>query len=174
MAAKKKEKKKTKKWVLRPLAISALKKLFVRSPMFQLVKKKNRRQYKAINKDGSESNALRWEYQCSQCNQWFPEKIKGKVQIQVDHINPVVDTETGWVDYNTWIEREFIWMEVCDLDNETEEQVYEKVKEFLSLKCLACHSEKSSKENARRREVKKLAKPIPNPDTTTGNKNRRN
>jgi 5-methylcytosine-specific restriction endonuclease McrA len=157
--AKSKKEKKPKKWVLRPLAISALKKIFVRSPMFQVVKKMNRRPRTVINKDGSESTALRWEYQCQHCEQWFAEKINKEVQIQIDHVLPVTDPETGWVGIEDWIEREFVDVEVYDPKEETDKQLYDRIKSRLQILCLSCHNIKSQKENTRRREVKKEKTP---------------
>lgn len=165
--------KKEKKWVLRPLMISALKKLFVRSPMFRIIKKMNRRPRTVINKDGSDSIALRWEYQCNICKSWFPEKINKEVQIQVDHIHPVINPETGFVNIHDWSEREFIGVDFYDPKAETEEVFYERIKDKLQIACLACHSAKSNEENARRREIKKLNTPPKNTLTSTKKKSKK-
>jgi 5-methylcytosine-specific restriction endonuclease McrA len=154
--------KKEKKWVLRPLMISALKKLFVRSPMFRIIKKMNRRPRTVINKDGSDSIALRWEYQCNICKNWFPEKIKKEAQIQIDHIDPVINPETGFINIDDWSQREFIGVECYDPKTESEEMFYTRIKDKLQIACLKCHVAKSIEENARRREVKKLKAPPKN------------
>lgn len=82
-----------------------------------LVKNKHRR------KNQSNNTKLKYEYQCNHCKKWYPDK-----EVQVDHIEPVVAT-TGFVDYNTYIERLFV-----------EEEGYQVL-------CLECHKTKSKKEN---------------------------
>ncbi len=143
-----------KKWVLRAQIISALKKIFVRSPMFQQIKNAHRRERTVYNKDGSESKAKRWEYQCAHCGEWFPEKIKGEAQLNIDHTEPVIQVGVGFVNFDTWIEREFVGVSYWD-----EEKGFDvPFNGRLSLLCLACHHIKSEQENAGRREVKKQKK----------------
>ena len=138
MAKKKKEK--IKNWVLSQQAISVLRRLFYKSPMFAAIKKANRRERKVINKDGSVSIAVRWEYQCKECGKWFPEKINKVTQIQIDHIYPVISTETGFVDWNTWFKRMFVGVTYWD-----EKKLFGgiNIAESLQILCLACHKEKS-------------------------------
>lgn len=143
------------KWVLRAMAMSALKKLFVRSPMFQILKKYNRREKVVKNKDGSLSKAKRWEYQCNHCKNWFPEKVKGKATVNVDHIEPAVNPHTGWVDFNTWIEREFVGVEAYDSTKISEKQFYEVISKKLQILCIECHNIKSAEENIIRKNLQK-------------------
>lgn len=119
----------------------------------------NRRPRTVINKDGSESTAVRWEYQCNHCKNWFPEKIKKDVQVQIDHVQPVINPETGWQGLEKWMEREFVDVEVYDPKTETEEQFYDRIKHRLQVLCLQCHVVKSNSENSTRREVKKSKNP---------------
>lgn len=126
----------------------------------------NRRPRTVINKDGSESTAVRWEYQCNHCKNWFPEKISKEVQIQVDHVFPVIDPEIGWQGLEKWLYREFVDVEVYDPKTETEQQFHERIKHRLQLLCLQCHVVKSNTENNTRREVKKKNKPADKKPTT--------
>lgn len=77
----------------------------------------------------------RGQYRCESCEQIFKQH-----ELQIDHINPVVDVLKGFEDWNTYIARLF-----CDSDN-------------LQALCKPCHSIKSGLENELRREVKKKSK----------------
>lgn len=158
--------KKKYKWVRQSLVLSALKKLFVRSPMYDAIKKAARIPYVETNQDGSFSKRSRYQYQCNICKQYFlDEKVysynkdgkrsKRKIkQLQVDHIQEVNNPETGFVDFNTWIEREFAGVKIW----EPEKNKVEELKGFLQLVCAACHHIKSEANQKIRREVKKLKK----------------
>lgn len=76
---------------------------------------------KKINK---KTNRLGNHYTCNVCNGEFPSS-----EIQVDHLVPVVDPLTGFVDWNTYINRMF-----CDVSN-------------LQAVCKACHKIKTKAEN---------------------------
>jgi len=60
------------------------------------------------------------QYECDICHGLFTSK-----EIDIDHIFPVIDIVTGFVDWNTYIERLF-----CDVEN-------------LAALCKQCHSEKT-------------------------------
>ena len=62
-------------------------------------------------------------YVCNSCKKEFPSK-----EVNVDHILPVVDPITGFVDWNTFIERLF-----CKEEN-------------LQVLCSKCHTEKTKQE----------------------------
>lgn len=72
---------------------------------------------KKINK---KTNRLGNHYTCNGCKDEFP-----SAEVQVDHIIPVVDPATGFVDWNTYIERMF-----CEKSN-------------LQVLCKACHKSKT-------------------------------
>lgn len=86
------------------------------------------------------SNALkkarvdRGEYLCAECKEIVPATIKvdGKrvKNVHVDHIEPVVDPNVGFVDWNTFIDRMFV------------------EDEGLQVLCNACHTIKTDKEKA--------------------------
>jgi hypothetical protein len=77
--------KKKKVWCLRSQVLSALKRLFSRSPLAREALNKVRKECIPNNKDGSESKKKRVYYQCNHCKEWFSSK-----EIQVDHIDPVI------------------------------------------------------------------------------------
>lgn len=68
------------------------------------------------------------KYPCKHCKELFLAN-----ETDVDHIDPVVSIEHGFVDFNTFIDR-----------------LYVGVDEYQIL-CKACHKVKSKKENAIRR-----------------------
>ena len=55
----------------------------------------------------------RGKYQCGMCLELF-----GSHSVHLDHINPVVDLQTGFVDWNTFIDRLFPdvegWQVLCE------------------------------------------------------------
>ena len=98
-----------------------------------LMKELRRIHYKWLPRKQCMVNARvsRGKYICKQCGQLF-----GPKEIQIDHIEPVINPQTGFVDWNTYIQRLF-----SPLNN-------------YQVLCKKCHSAKSAKENAVRREVK--------------------
>ena len=68
-------------------------------------------------------------FQCASCKGIFPTK-----EVQVDHIQPVVDPVKGFEDWNTYIERLF-----CD-------------REGFQVLCVECHSEKTAQEREERKK----------------------
>lgn len=67
-------------------------------------------------------------YSCNICKCEFTSK-----DIEVDHISPVVDPSTGFIDWNTFIDRLY-----CSKEN-------------LQAICLICHKKKSKDERERAR-----------------------
>lgn len=74
-------------------------------------------------KTNEKTGRLCKHYKCAKCNNDFPSK-----DVQVDHINPVVDPNTGFTSFDDYIARLF-----CGKDN-------------LQVLCVECHKEKSKKE----------------------------
>lgn len=79
-------------------------------------KMKSRRAYKGTNK------RQRFEYQCNECKEWFPEK-----KINVDHIVPAGSLNCA-ADLPGFVERLF-----CEIDN-------------LQVLCESCHNIKTKNE----------------------------
>ncbi len=92
-----------------------------------------RASYKFPPRNSAKINARveRGKYKCQKCNEIFRNG-----EVQLDHVEPVVNPETGFVDWNDFIERMF-----PDLSG-------------WSLLCLSCHQEKSENENKTRRTKK--------------------
>lgn len=81
---------------------------------------------KTINK---ETGKLAQHYKCAKCKGNFP-----AANVVVDHVNPVVDTMVGFVDWNTYVERMF-----CEADG-------------LQVLCKPCHSDKTAQERKERKK----------------------
>lgn len=71
-------------------------------------------------------------YKCASCFQDFKAK-----EVQLDHIYPVVDPKIGWIDWNTFIQRLFVF------------------KEGWQVLCKTCHDEKTMLEDALRHAFSK-------------------
>lgn len=80
----------------------------------------------------SKARTERGIYKCAICDGSF-----GPKEIQLDHINAVVDEETGFIDFNTYIDRLF-----CGVDG-------------FQVLCRQCHQAKTFFEQEIRKQVKK-------------------
>lgn len=107
---------------------SAIRRAFARSPKVQEIMNAGKRKIPHYNKDGSRAKVDRVEFNCQVCNKWYPAKLMSGV----DHIEPVVSVEDGFIDWNTYIARID-----CDIKN-------------LQRICDRCHLEKSTDEKRRR------------------------
>jgi len=74
----------------------------------------------------------RVKFRCNICKQFYSRK-----EIQLDHIEPVVNTKTGWESWDSYINRMF-----------TNKSGYQVL-------CKGCHLEKSKSEREERKLVKK-------------------
>ena len=107
---------------------SAIRRAFARSPKVIAVMNAGKRKVKHYNKDGSLAKVDRVEFNCQICGQW----VVAKLMSGVDHIEPVISVEDGFVDWNTYVARID-----CDPKN-------------LQRVCLRCHQIKSNNERKRR------------------------
>jgi 5-methylcytosine-specific restriction endonuclease McrA len=121
-AVKKTRVKKKKEWALARYLIPAARKIWSYSPLRRSIKQRTR---VSIVK-GIET------FRCEKCRKLVE-------NIEIDHINPIVDPEVGFQDWNTYLNRMF-----CDPSN-------------LQGICNSCHKLKSSKESAIRKS-KRLTK----------------
>jgi len=93
--------------------------------------------YSALKKATTEKK-INWKtgrlaqhYKCASCNNEFPLK-----EVQVDHITPVIDPSTGFVDWDEVIKRMF-----CEEDG-------------FQILCQTCHKEKTNVERRQAKENK--------------------
>ena len=97
--------------------------------------------WKPLSDTLKEAKVARGLYLCNVCKQEVPVShvVNGKRRknIMVDHVNPVVDPKTGFVDWNQFIENLF-----CETDN-------------LQAICSDCHDVKTKTERASRPNNKK-------------------
>lgn len=109
------------KWNSNAAFRGALRRVFARSPAIIAVKSRARKEEPKYNKDGSLSKKPSVLFQCAECKGWF----KGTF-VAVDHIIPVINPETSFVDWNTFIERldcsEDNLQVVCSYTNKYEDE----------------------------------------------------
>lgn len=118
---------------------SAWRRIFARSPICIEVLNEGKRKVPKYNKDGSRAKVDRVEYHCQVHDGWVPGSLKGKTNIAVDHIIPVIDVENtdGQVkDWNIYHKRLF-----CDKKN-------------LQRICKPCHQIKTNEERMKRNTIK--------------------
>lgn len=142
---------KEKLWILKPQLISALRRLYGRSPIKSFVLNEAKTKIVTTNKDGSTSKKNRVNFKCAHCTKLFEKK-----DVNVDHTDPVINPETGYIDWNTYISRLFI-LDAWNVTKPTVEQK-ELARKSFSVLCLACHSTKTATELVSRRQTAKKRK----------------
>lgn len=102
------------------------------------------RKWNPISVCQSNARVERGIYECASCKEHFPPTYKeGRKKVKnlfVDHIEPVVNPETGFTTWDEYIERLF-----CEVDN-------------LQVLCGKCHDEKSMQERATTAKYNKIRK----------------
>jgi len=109
----------------------ALRRAFARSPVVQEVMAESRREVPKYKKDGTRAKKNAVQRQCQTCGQWV-----GSTKLNVDHVNPVISVDDGFVDWNAFIDR--LW---CAKSN-------------LHRICLVCHNIKTAAERIMRLRIK--------------------
>jgi len=132
--AKKKTKRKVRTWNLKTKLISRIRQNWQYSPHKALAKKKAR-------VPGSKS-----VYKCSICGEH-------ETDVEVDHINPIVDVEKGFEGYDKYIRNTF----GGQLHVKPEERETLDVS-FLRVLCIPCHTEVTSVQTAMRKKFRKNRK----------------
>jgi 5-methylcytosine-specific restriction endonuclease McrA len=106
---------------------SVLRKVFIRWPAKYEALKKALVGKKLNQKTGR----MAYHYKCAKCKKEFP-----NVDVQVDHILPVVATDDGFLGWDAYIDRLY-----CESSS-------------LQVLCTSCHKKKTSVENKERRKKK--------------------
>ena len=149
-------------------ARQALRRAFSRSPIVIEMMRENRRKAPRYNKDGSRHKIDAVEHLCNICHHWR-RSVKGS-KVVVDHIDPVVDPKTGFVDFNTYFKR--MW---CDRSNlqkicgechrakTNEEWFHRRLKneQELLTRLESCQDKQLLKKGLKRFTPKKMALPYP-------------
>lgn len=91
-----------------------------------------KRKVPQFNKDGERAKIDATEHLCFLCKQWKRSGKKAGGKFAIDHINPVVDTGSGFVDFNTYFSR--MWV----------------AKDDLQKLCGSCHQAKTNTERFER------------------------
>lgn len=125
--------KKPYKWVEQAVVISAMRRAFRRYPAYKQCLDNAKTEYFTPSKHGKQLRRVQFE--CAGCH----EKLQRK-QVAVDHISSVIDTNVGFVDYDTYAKRLF-----CNLEN---------LQVLCNLGPLSCHKIKTKAENKIRRAKK--------------------
>jgi hypothetical protein len=105
----------------------ALRRIFARSPLVVEKMQESRREIPRYNKDGSRAKKDWVQRQCEVCLSWV-----GSTKIVIDHKEPVISVNKGFVDWNTFVAR--LW---CSIDN-------------LQRICSTCHDLKTQTERISR------------------------
>lgn len=79
------------------------------------------------------SRVSRGKYKCAHCG-----RLYGPKEVQADHIEPVINPSTSFVDWNEYIERLFVPLT------------------GYQILCKSCHHIKTALENGERRNAKKI------------------
>lgn len=112
----------------------SIRRTFSRSPVVREVLMAGRREIPKYNKDGSVAKKPAVQYQCQVCNNWV-----SSTKVSVDHIEPVISVDDGFVDWNQFVDRLF-----CDKSN-------------LQRICDDCHDIKTATERFERMYRNELA-----------------
>lgn len=80
-------------------------------------------------KKNKKTGMLAQHYKCAMCSEQYV-----AVDVQVDHINPVVDPAKGFINWDIYIDRIF-----CEVDK-------------LQVLCRSCHKEKTAEEKLLRKK----------------------
>jgi hypothetical protein len=126
--------------------IAKVREVFRKAPHYSETKKRAKEDFTVPSKHGK--LLRRVHFKCAHCGGFFLDKA-GSKEIAVDHIDPVIDPDVGWVDFNTFIDRLF-----CDISG-------------LQILCnypgerdgkKSCHRIKTNEERRRLRETEKKNK----------------
>lgn len=98
------------------------------------------RRWRPIYETLRKARVERGKYLCNGCGGIVPPTLNKKRNLAIDHREPIISPETGFIDWNTFISALF-----CEEDN-------------LQLLCIGCHKEKSKKEREIYNELRRRDK----------------
>lgn len=122
------------------LILSGMRKAFVRSPKYRQALNEARVEIPKILKGGNLSNVPSIRFKCKCCKELIQMTKNRKMQINVDHIEPVIPI--GMSESQMTIQEYWERLD-CFLTN-------------LQILCIPCHKEKSAKERKARVAARKL------------------
>lgn len=108
----------------------ALRRAFSRSPLVREVLEESRQEFPRYKKDGTRHKKNWVKRQCQVCSTWVPSS-----QIAVDHIVPVISVDSGFQDWNEFVDR--LWCNTLGKAN-------------LQRICDPCHDVKTQAERIAR------------------------
>ena len=121
-------------WNQQAAILSAIRRVFSRSPIVAEVLNEGKRTSPRFKKDGTRHKVDAAEYQCQVCNNWV-----NSTHIEVDHIVPVVPLDSSfYMSLDVYVKRLF-----CNKEN-------------LQRICEECHLKKSTTENTAHRTSKDI------------------
>jgi 5-methylcytosine-specific restriction endonuclease McrA len=94
------KKKKKPKYNQNAAIRSAIRRAFSRSPVVQEVLQDARSERPRYKQDGALAKKPHVDYTCAVCGRKFK-----RTEVAADHIDPVIEIEEGFVDWNTFVER---------------------------------------------------------------------
>lgn len=89
---------------IKAFIIKELRRAFKRAPMYREAKAAAKEEFFEKSKHGKDMRRVR--FKCAQCGRSFVDR-KGAKNVAVDHIESVIALDTGFVDFNTYIQRLF-------------------------------------------------------------------
>lgn len=95
------------------------------------------RRWRPIYETLRKARVERGKYLCNGCGGIVPPTLNKKKNIAIDHIIPIIDPKTGFIDWNNFISLLF-----CEEDN-------------LQVLCKSCHDIKSKREREVYNETRK-------------------
>lgn len=122
------------KWNQNSVIRGAIRRTFARSPVIREIMMENRKEFPKFNKDGSRAKKDAVCYLCNVCK-----KYVSSTKISVDHIEPVISVDEGFIDWNEFVNRLY-----CGKEN-------------LQVICDDCHQVKTNKERFERTLKKETA-----------------
>lgn len=143
MAAKKKD---PKEFDLKEFIVKTLRGAFKKTPLYSGAKKRAKEEFFEKAKNGNDMRRV--HFKCAKCGRHFVDRTGAK-EIAVDHINPIVDPNVGWTNFEDFVKRLF-----CSLENLQVLCNYKGERDGVK----SCHKIKTAEERARAAAARKAAK----------------